>query len=362
MNSTDTVALGAIGLGGLAQRELAICAQLDTVDVVAGADPVEECREAFTEEHGGPTYQNCTALLEEHGADLDAVMIVTPHTLHFDQAMAAFDHDLDVFLEKPMVTDVEDAVQLVDRADAEGRTLQVGYQRHFHPTYRRIKDLVDSGELGDVHTVNCFLGQEWIRRFDDAWRSDPELSGGGQLYDSGSHLLDALLWTTGTTPQTVAATMDHRDHDCDVNSALALTLDRDGEPVTASVSVTADGTSTSGTEEGLFIWGTEGRLSFTKDGLAIHGKGEGERDTSTQIELESEPSFEELARQKLVDFFEAVVGDGTTAVSGEYGLQVTALTESAYRAADSGKQMHVQRLIDSARTETTDASRMVGEH
>ncbi|WP_137285442.1 Gfo/Idh/MocA family protein [Halorussus salinisoli] len=357
----DVVTLGAIGLGGLAQRELALCEELDNVDIVAGADPAADGREAFTKAHGGEVYQDCTSLLNEHGDALDAVTIVTPHTLHFDQAMEALDYDLDIFLEKPMVTDISDAVQLVDRINATDQTLQVGYQRHFHPAYQKIKALIDDGAIGDLHTVNCFLGQDWIRRFDSAWRSNPDLSGGGQLYDSGSHLLDTLLWTTGTLPQTVAATMDYRQHECDVNSSLAIELERNGNPVTASVSVTADGTSTSGTEEGLFIWGTDGRLSFTKSGLTRHGKGEGERDTAEKIPVETDPSFEMLAQKKLENFFDAVRANDEPAVSGEYGLQVTALTEAAYRAADSGQRAHVQHLIDTARSETVQSAQVEGD-
>ena len=343
------VNIAGIGLGGLGQRELDIYAEMDDVTIVAGADPADGPREAFEETHDVPTYDDYEALLEAHDNELDAVSIVTPHTLHYDQARDALNRDLDVFVEKPMVTAVADAVSLVELVEERDRTLQVGYQRHFHPAYRQVKELVDSGAIGDIHMVNCFLGQHWIDLFQDSWRAAPELSGGGQLYDSGSHLLDTLLWTTGTTPQSVASAIDRRDHDADVNSALAATLDRDGSTVTASIGVTADGTSTSGTEEGLFIWGTDGRIAFENGRLTTYGKGEGEEDTSTRISLDAEPDFRTLATSKLRNFVDAVAGEATPAVPAEFGLQVTAFTEAAYRAYERGERVSIPDLIEEHR-------------
>ena len=116
--------------------------------------------------------------------------------------------------------------------------LQVGYQRHFDPVFRELKRLVTGGRIGEIHAANAYLGQDWIEIQRGAWRTDPALSGGGRLYDSGSHLLDALLWTLDAEPGTVAAVTDDRGEDVDVNSALAATLERGAAaPVTASVGV-----------------------------------------------------------------------------------------------------------------------------
>ena len=341
-----TIRLGAIGLGGLGSIELGLYDEMDDVEVVAGADVSAGAREAFAAEYDAPTYEDHAAMLAEQ--DLDAVNIVTPHTLPYEQAMDCFDAGADVFLEKPMVTGIENAANLVDAADEQGRVLQVGYQRHFDPLFRELRRVVASGRIGEVHAADAYLGQDWIELQRGSWRTDPGLSGGGQLYDSGSHLLDALLWTLDAKPRRVAALVDDRGEDVDVNSALAIALDREGEggaetAITASVGVVGDGTNGEPDEE-LVIWGTDGhvryadgRLTVSEDGATYEGEVSGDRD------------FETLTRRKLADFVRAVEQGTEPSVSGAFGLRVTALTEAAYEAAETGRTVDVTERLATAR-------------
>ena len=339
------VRLGAVGLGGLGRVELGLYDDLG-VEIVAGADVSSDAREGFEVTYDAPAYEDYEAMLDAH--DLDAVSIVTPHTLHHEQAMACFEAGADVFLEKPMVTGVDNAVRLVDAAREQDRVLQVGYQRHFDPLFREFRRIVASGRIGDVHAVNAYLGQDWIEIQRGTWRTAPDLSGGGQLYDSGSHLLDALLWTTDATPRSVAAVTDAREEAVDVNSALALTLDRGDDAVTASVGVSGDGTNGE-PDEALVVWGTDGHVEYDGDDLIVYEDG-----VTYEGDVAGDRDFETLARRKLDDFVRAVEAGTSPSVPGSFGLQVTALTEAAYEAAETGRTVDVQAKIDRAR-ESTDA-------
>jgi predicted dehydrogenase len=336
----DTVRLAAVGLGGLGWEEATVYNEFEDVDVVAGADVSDHAREGFEEVFDAPAYADYETMLDHHGDELDAVSIVTPHELHYDQASDCFDGDLDVFLEKPMVTSIEDAVDLIQRADEEDHVLSVGYQRHFEQAYQSIRQKIDDGVIGDVHGVHCYLGQDWIENFKDAWRTQPELSGGGELSDSGSHLLDAMLWTTDTTPRTVSAEMDAMGYDVDVNSAISATLSRDGQDrdVTASIFVTGDGLQY-GPEEGIFIYGTEGAIEYTGDHLLVRKKD----GLDEEVLLDGDEPYPNPA--KLRDFVDAVKGEKEPAVPGEYGLNVTALTEAAYMSAESGERVDIRDEI-----------------
>jgi predicted dehydrogenase len=337
-----TVKLAAIGLGQLCMYELDTYDAMRGVEIVAGADIAPGGREQFEERFGGPAYEDYRTMLREHASALDAVTIVTPHTLHYEQAKACLENDLHVFLEKPLVTDAQDALELVSTARRRDKVLVVGYQRHYHPVYSKIKDIIDSGRIGDVHTVSCYMGQNWIRKFPVAWRTDPALSGGGQLYDSGSHLIDTLLWTTGTTPISVSAVMDYGDHSVDVNSSLALRLERDGRPVTASVTITADGVQDPNTYEGLTIWGTEGRLTYGQGVLTVTRRGGAQE----EIEVSGEADFETLLARKLGDFIEAVRGEHPPTVPGSFGQIVVALTEAAYESHETESTVDVRPYLD----------------
>ncbi|UPV76437.1 Gfo/Idh/MocA family oxidoreductase (plasmid) [Halorussus limi] len=333
--------LGAVGLGGLGSIELELYDEMSDVTVVAGADVSEGAREAFADTYDAPTYESHERLLAEH--DLDAVTIVTPHTLHYEQAMDCFEEGADVFLEKPMVTGIENAASLVAAAEERGRILQVGYQRHFDPLFRELKRVVTSDRIGRIHAANAYLGQDWIEIQRGSWRTDPGLSGGGQLYDSGSHLLDALLWTLDAEPRSVAAVTDDRGEAVDVNSALAATLHRDEGPVTASVGVVGDGTHGE-PDEGMVLWGTEGHVRYEDGRLTVHEDG-----ATYEGEVAGDRDFTTLTRRKLSDFVRAVEERTEPAVPGSFGLRVTAMTEAAYEAAETGRTVDVQARIEAAR-------------
>ncbi|ELZ91565.1 dehydrogenase, putative [Haloferax mucosum ATCC BAA-1512] len=322
-----------IGLGTLGFMECGLLDELDGVRVVAGADPDEGSRERFEAEFDVPTYESVEQLLD--GEFLDAVTVASPHTAHFDHVLAALEAGVHVHVEKPMVTDLGGARALIDRADEDGLTLAVGYQRHFDPRYRELRRIVDSGRIGDPHMVVCHLEQEWIRWTKDEWRGDPAKSGGGQLYDSGSHLLDAMLWVTRSKPVTVAAAVDHRGYDVDVNTALSVVLDRDGDRLTASVAVSGDGASVPDPGESLRIIGTEGMVVFDGETIAVTEAGTTYRATPPV------PDFEELTRKKLRNFVDAARDEADLYIPARDALHVTALTEAAYQSATTGRRVNV---------------------
>ncbi|SFL08876.1 Predicted dehydrogenase [Halogranum rubrum] len=332
--------VAGIGVGDLGRLELRLLAELDDVEVVAGADPSHDARAAFAHELSVPTYENYEEMLhEEH---VDAACIVTPHTLHYEQAKACLEHGVHVHLEKPMVTSVDHAQHLIDLADDRDLVLAVGYQRHLDPRFAEIRRLVDDGRIGEVHMATCYLEQEWIRWTQHQWRSNPDLSGGGQLYDSGSHLLDALLWSTRSTPVSVAATVDNRGHDVDVNSALAATLERDdGEGhITASIGVSGAGQSSPAPGEMLTLLGTDGTISFDGETISVIENG------TTYTATPDDPGFDDITRRKLQNFVDAIRGDVELEIPAEDALKVTALTEAAYDAAESGQTIDVDELLD----------------
>lgn len=334
----------AIGLGGLGQLMLEVLVDLEDVDLVAGADVSADAREVFEREYDAPAYEDHEALLEDRADEIDIALIVTPHTLHYEQARACLESDVHVYLEKPMVTDVGDAVELVELAERTDLELQVGYQRHFHPGFVEIRRLVDSGRIGEIHTADAYLGQNWIGLHEGSWRVDPALSGGGQLYDTGSHLLDALLWITDTKPASVSAQVTYASPGVDVNSVLAVALEREsGEQVLASVTISGDGVNLA-PAEGYAVWGTEGRVTFDGEVIKLEERGA----TVYESSIDAPTDFSTLTAAKLTNFLESIAGEAESAVPGEVGLQVTALTEGVYLADEENRRVDVQSLIDDA--------------
>lgn len=339
--------VAVVGLGGLGLTSATAAESIDGVAVVAGADPDPTAREAFAEEFDGETYADHESLIESH--DVDAALINTPHALHYAGASDFLGSGAHVHLEKPFVTSFDDGVDLVERADDVDLALGVGYQRRFDPRYREIRRIVASGRIGRVHMIAAHLEQRWREFVADSWRTDPALSGGGQLSDSGSHLLDALLWASGTEPTAVAAVVDERETDVDVNAALSVELRPDArsepagmkgdggpaERVTASIGVSGEGTSTPGPGERLELFGTDGRVAFDGETITVV-EGDTEWTASPAA-----PGFEELTRRKLANFVSAARGEESLRSSGRDALGTVALTAAAYESATTGERVPV---------------------
>ena len=98
----------------------------------------------------------------------------------------------------------------------------VSYQRRFQPEFREIREMIESGEHGRLQFVIGLSCQEWKRACAGTWRQIPELSGGGQLNDTGSHFVDILLYLVGKQAKSVSAYGDNRGTPVDIDSALSV--------------------------------------------------------------------------------------------------------------------------------------------
>ena len=124
----------------------------------------------------------------------DAVVISTPHTLHFEQGMQALEAGCHVLMEKPMVTSSKDAYTLAEKVEKTGLILTIGYNTPCSANFHYIREIVRNGDFGKLELVIGYITQNWKSATIGAWRQKPELSGGGQAYDSGAHLLNGHKW------------------------------------------------------------------------------------------------------------------------------------------------------------------------
>lgn len=174
--------------------------------------------------------------------------------------------------------------------------------------------------------VACYLGQDGF--CGDSSRTRPELSRDSQLYNPESRLLESVLWVTETEPTSVAAPMKTRGNGVDINNALAVTLDRDGDTVTTSIDVTGGGPSLSGS---FVDWGTNGRIEYY-DGNGAVETADDRHGLPSEIAY-----YEELTQRKLDAFRNAVAGDRECAVLVEFDLRIIEPTETAYCVWESGE-------------------------
>jgi len=326
---SDAVRIGFIGAGGIARHHMKQLLEIPEAKVVAMAEPSEASIAKMVETY--PQLSDCRFFGDYRemldSQQLDAVEIHTPHTLHFAQAMDCLAKGLNVLIEKPMVTNTEHARALL--AAAEGKVVIVSYQRHFQPTYRYVKQLIESGALGSLQYIAALQSQGWYKGTRGTWRQDPALSGGGQLNDSGSHLIDVLLWATGLAADTVFATCCNYDSEVDIDSAVALRFTNGAQ---GTLSVIGD--SPMWWEE-FSVWGSEGAVLYRNGTVLARRYGETEMREVTDLPPDSTPDR---------NFIDAILRRDEVRVPPECGLRVIELTEAAWRSAEECRPVRVSEL------------------
>ena len=141
---------------------------------------------------GAKVAESLDAMLD---LDVDGVVLATPSALHAEQAIAALERGAAVFCQKPLARTRPETQRVVDAARAADRLLGVDLSYRFTAGAQAIRDLVRSGELGDLYAVDLVFHNAYGP--DKPWFYDPALSGGGCVIDLGIHLVDLALWTLG---------------------------------------------------------------------------------------------------------------------------------------------------------------------
>jgi predicted dehydrogenase len=133
--------------------------------------------------------------------EINSIYIATPPGSHMDYALAALKRGHNVYIEKPVTLNATQARTIADAEKQSTGKVSIAHYRRSLPMFLYVKELLDSGAIGDVRTVQIRLWQsikpELITHLEDNWRVNPELSGGGYFHDMAPHQLDLMLFYFG---------------------------------------------------------------------------------------------------------------------------------------------------------------------
>lgn len=220
-----------IGCGGMARYHFGLMLpQIDTTQIVVACEPSADNYAAYAAdfEKAGltppPNQPDIARLLVDYRGQVDVAFIVSPHAFHHDQTQACLEAGLDVLLEKPMVMNAAEARSLIETRDRTGKLLVVAFPGSLSPQIRTAVGWLRSGELGEIQTVNAVCWQNWGPATVGTWRQQPEISGGGFLFDTGAHMLNTVADLAGEDILEVAAWMENRGRPVDVLAAVIARL------------------------------------------------------------------------------------------------------------------------------------------
>lgn len=143
---------------------------------------------------------------------VEVVAIVTPNHLHYAPARAFLERDIPVMCDKPLTSDLGEAIALRDLAAAKGTPFGLTYNYSGYPMLRLARELVADGELGQIRVVQVEYVQDWLAepieregQKQASWRTDPAKAGaGGSLGDIGSHAAHLAKFVSGLSLAAVA--------------------------------------------------------------------------------------------------------------------------------------------------------------
>ena len=326
--SNEKVGLGLIGLGWWG-GELANATETGGAARVASCFARnEESRNHFAAAHGCRPASSLDVLLSD--PEVEGVLIATSHQSHrhlVEQAAAAGKH---VFVEKPLTTTVADGRACVDAASAAGVVLQVGHQRRRTAANRRIKEMLEAGEIGDVETVLAHQSlPNGFKMPDEAWRWNPEQSPLGSMTSLGVHKIDTMHYLVGPIARVSAFTRGGRERLIDEATVLAIEFEN-GALATLTTSFFTPVVNE------IAIFGTLAAAYNTAGGARLSVQ---RRDDATPEEVELTPI--DPVVDEIVAFAKAIRGEGPVEPDGETALAVIAVLEAAVESAETGRAVDV---------------------
>ena len=160
IDASKKVKVGIIGTGWIAEAHIQQYLKMPDVEIVAGADLIPGKAEKFFAEfgvEGAKCYPSHKELIDS--GEVDAVSICTYNATHAECAIYALEHGVHVLLEKPMCVTTEEAIAICEAEKKSGKIISIGFQPRFDNNMKMVKDIVQSGVLGDIYYIQTGGGR-----------------------------------------------------------------------------------------------------------------------------------------------------------------------------------------------------------
>ena len=183
--------IAIIGFGNNGLHHFNILKNIENVEMAAIADPkIENLKKEQISQVN--LYKDYKEMFRNE--TLDAVCISTPHNFHYEQTMAALEHNCHVLLEKPMALSEKDGRKIVEKARKKKLALQIGFECRKSSLFMRIKEIIDSGEIGGLLSISYrhYRGT-WMRD----WYCKRDLAGNSMGIIETCHYIDLMRFWSG---------------------------------------------------------------------------------------------------------------------------------------------------------------------
>ncbi len=301
---------------------------------------------------------------------VDAVVIATPHYFHTTIGIAALKAGLHVLVEKPISVHKADCERLIAAHRGRKQVFAAMFQMRTEPHYRRLRELIQKGELGEIQRINWII-TNWFRSeayyASGGWRATWRGEGGGVLMNQCPHNLDMLQWLVGMPKRVRAFCRFGHYHDIEVEDDVTAYLEFPNGATGVFITTTGEAPGTNRLE----ITGTYGKM-VVENGKLVFTRNEIPSDefNRTTRELFGRPLVWNVEipmqgsggghREILQNFIEAILEgkpliaparEGQNSVELANAMLLSTLTDRTVDLPLSGAvfERHLKKLIASSR-------------
>jgi predicted dehydrogenase len=326
----EKVKLAVVGLGWWGAELVKGVRSTGIADVTACFARTAASRDEFAAQHGMKAATSYEGLLSD--PDIDGVILATSHSSHGDLTVQAASAGKHIFVEKPFTLTVEAGRRAIKAASDAGVVLQVGHNRRRQPANRRIKEMIDSGDMGLVVAVEAHHAAGRGLAIDPAhWRASRSESPLSGMTGMGVHQIDNMLWLIGPI-KSVMAWSNRLLKRTELDDATVLVIEFHNGVVGSLVT--------------SYVTPSIQRIGVMGTVRSVWNEVDGKR-LMVQELSDKEPNpmpvdpLDTVADQ-LHEFASSILGTTKPETGGLEGLRVVAVMEAAVAAADSGGAVAVE--------------------
>lgn len=325
--------IGLIGSGFIAGLHANAYASIDDAEIVAVASKEDATEFAEQWAPGAGLFDDVEAVLDE--TDPDVVDVCVPTFEHRDVVETTVGRGYDTLCEKPMARSLADARRMADLVEQRDVTFMVGHLLRFFPQYRRTKQIVDDGGIGEPAVVNASRVGPYPDHSWNNWFADVEKSGGA-LLDLCIHDFDYLRWLLGDVERVYTQSVQWRDDETLMDHAVVLLRFESGEVARVI---------------GSWAQPDERPFSFSLDVAGDNGVIEYDGDDAVSFEWYTD---EECGREavtgidpmqaEIEHFLSCVDGDATPEVTVDDAIEAMRISLAAIESSERGDPVMISEV------------------